>query len=183
MSVEPPELVPPKLPSHSRPLEFKAESTTAWNTAVHVLKQNLHLPYGGQPKDNSRSSGNVSGALEHGKEAIGNAATDAMNSAGPDFQSLRNDLNALTNTVTKFVSEAGSEAAKSAQQITSTVAGRVGDVASGLADKGAEMAGAATGQAKTLASELENMARRNPLGVIAGAVVVGLLIGTMGRRS
>jgi len=47
---------------------------------------------------------------------------------------------------------------------------------SDLSSKGVE-------QAKTLASELENIARRNPLGAIAGAVVLGALIGLMGRRS
>jgi hypothetical protein len=34
-----------------------------------------------------------------------------------------------------------------------------------------------------LAGELEGMARRNPMGVIAGAVVIGVLIGVFGRRS
>jgi ElaB/YqjD/DUF883 family membrane-anchored ribosome-binding protein len=38
-------------------------------------------------------------------------------------------------------------------------------------------------QAKTFASELETMARRNPLGTLAGAVAIGVLIGIMGRRS
>lgn len=144
--------------------------------------------YGGQHKDNLRggvsaAAASVADTMERGKEAIGTAAADAVNTAGSEFQSLRNDLNSLKDTVTKFVSETGSDAAKSAREITSHVAGQVGDAASGLADKGAEVAGAVTGQAKTLASELENMARRNPLGAIAGAVVVGLLIGTMGRRS
>jgi ElaB/YqjD/DUF883 family membrane-anchored ribosome-binding protein len=41
----------------------------------------------------------------------------------------------------------------------------------------------ATSQAKAFGTELENMARRNPLGTIAGAVIVGVLIGMMGRRS
>ena len=31
--------------------------------------------------------------------------------------------------------------------------------------------------------ELETMARRNPLGTLAGAVAIGVLIGIMGRRS
>jgi hypothetical protein len=41
----------------------------------------------------------------------------------------------------------------------------------------------ATEQAKTFASELESIARRNPIGAIAGAVLVGVLIGVLGRRS
>jgi ElaB/YqjD/DUF883 family membrane-anchored ribosome-binding protein len=39
----------------------------------------------------------------------------------------------------------------------------------------------ATEQAKTFAAELEGMARRNPLGTIAGAVLVGVVIGMMSR--
>ena len=63
------------------------------------------------------------------------------------------------------------------------MASDVGDVASDLADKGANIASVTTHQAKTFAAELENMARRNPLGAIAGAVMVGVLIGMMGRRN
>jgi len=45
------------------------------------------------------------------------------------------------------------------------------------------MASTAADQAKTFASELENMARRNPIGALAGAVVIGVMIGLLGRRS
>jgi ElaB/YqjD/DUF883 family membrane-anchored ribosome-binding protein len=48
-------------------------------------------------------------------------------------------------------------------------------------DTASEMAGMATQQVKTFASELEAMAKRNPLGTIAGAVVVGILIGLLTR--
>jgi hypothetical protein len=44
-----------------------------------------------------------------------------------------------------------------------------------------EMAGTASRQVTTFASELEAMAKRNPLGTIAGAVVVGVLIGLLAR--
>jgi hypothetical protein len=53
--------------------------------------------------------------------------------------------------------------------------------AAGLKESGTQIATAATEQAKTFASELENMGRRNPLGAMAGAVLVGVLIGLMGR--
>jgi bacterioferritin len=45
-------------------------------------------------------------------------------------------------------------------------------------DNAGEMAGTATQQVKTFA---EAMAKRNPLGTIAGAVVVGVLIGLFAR--
>jgi ElaB/YqjD/DUF883 family membrane-anchored ribosome-binding protein len=45
------------------------------------------------------------------------------------------------------------------------------------------VASAGADQAKTFATELENIARRNPLGALAGAVIVGVLIGMMTRRN
>ena len=141
---------------------------------------------GGRSKDSPRettgSGPSISESVSRGSDAIGAAASDAMNSAGADLQSLRADLNSLRDTVAKFVSQAGSEAAKSAREVTSNVTDQVGGVASDLAGKGAQMASAASDQAKSFASELENMARRNPIGAMAGAVVVGVLIGLLGRR-
>ena len=43
------------------------------------------------------------------------------------------------------------------------------------------MAGTASRQVTTFASELEAMTKRNPLSTIAGAVVVGVLIGVLAR--
>ena len=130
------------------------------------------------PKTNA-----VSDSLNRGKDATAGAATDAANSAGADLQAIRNDLNNLKDTLSRFMSQAGSEAVKSARQVTSNVAGQVGDVASDLANRGTQLASSAGDQAKTFAAELESMARRNPLGALAGAVAVGVLIGIMGRRS
>jgi ElaB/YqjD/DUF883 family membrane-anchored ribosome-binding protein len=148
---------------------------------------NLRSELGGaELKEGTRgavAASSISDSLSRGKEAIGGAASDAANSAGSDLQSLRNDLNSLKDTVTKFVSEAGSQAVKSAREVTSSVADQVGGVASDFAGKGAELASAATDQAKNFAGEIEYMARRNPLGAIAGAVLVGVVIGMMGRRS
>src|SRR3984893_1041040 len=133
------------------------------------------------PTGPSGDGGSVTSSLNRGKDAVGAAAADAMDSAGSDLKALRNDLNNLKDTVTKLVSQAGNEAAKSAREITSNVAGQVGSVASDMADKGADMASAATQQAKTFAAELEHMARRNPLGAIAGPGIVGVRVGMMGR--
>jgi ElaB/YqjD/DUF883 family membrane-anchored ribosome-binding protein len=46
---------------------------------------------------------------------------------------------------------------------------------------GSEMASSATAQVKTFAGEIERMARNNPLGAVAGALIIGVLIGMMGR--
>jgi len=143
---------------------------------------------GSQFKENSRDSVEAAGAaisdsIARGKDAVGVAAKDAMKSAGSDLQSLQADINGLKDTVTKFMSEAAGQAAKSAREVSSSVTTRVSDVAGDLADRGSAMAATATEQAKTFASELESMARRNPIGAIAGAVLVGILIGVLGRRS
>lgn len=83
--------------------------------------------------------------------------------------------------MTKFVSQASDQASKSVRQASNVVAGQVTDAAAGIKDTGTQLATAATEQAKTFASELESLGRRNPLGAMAGAVLVGVLIGLMGR--
>jgi ElaB/YqjD/DUF883 family membrane-anchored ribosome-binding protein len=95
--------------------------------------------------------------------------------AGFDLNTLRSDLSDLKETVAKLVSRASNEATNSAREI----AGEVGTTAKDLAERGAN---AATDHAKTLLAELENVGRRNPLGALAGAVVIGILIGMMERR-
>jgi ElaB/YqjD/DUF883 family membrane-anchored ribosome-binding protein len=76
------------------------------------------------------------------------------------------------------VSQAGGEATRTAQSVGSAVASQIGGVAS-------DMASATTEQAKTFASELENMARKNPLGTIGVTLLAGVIIGmiTRGGRS
>jgi ElaB/YqjD/DUF883 family membrane-anchored ribosome-binding protein len=74
-----------------------------------------------------------------------------------------------------------SGATRAMRDMGETVAAQARTAASGLADRGSEFATSATTHAKTFASELEAMARRNPLGTIAGALLVGVVIGMMSR--
>jgi ElaB/YqjD/DUF883 family membrane-anchored ribosome-binding protein len=150
----------------------------------HMESQGARSQFAGASNSrNPNDSTAVSDSISRGKDAVGAAAKDAMNSAGPDLQSLQVDLNGLKETVTKFMSEAADQAAKTAREVSSHVTSRVSDVAGDLADRGSAMASTATEQAKTFASEVESMARRNPIGAIAGAVLVGIMIGVLGRRS
>jgi len=48
-------------------------------------------------------------------------------------------------------------------------------------EKASEITDTATQQVKTFASELDAMAKRNSMGTIAGAVVIGVLIGFFAR--
>ncbi len=127
-------------------------------------------------------SGSISESIAHGRDVVGNAAADAVDAAAPDLQALRNDLNHLKDTVAKFIAQASSDAAKSARTTAANAAGQVGSVARDLAGKGADLASAANEQGKSLVTEVETMARNNPFRAIVGAVVVGLVIGLMGRR-
>src|SRR5580704_13155016 len=105
----------------------------------------------------------VSESLSRGKDAIGAAAGEAMTAAASDLEAIRNDLNSLKDTLARFMVQAGNETARSARDVSSSVAGQmkdavggaVGDIAGGLADKGVEFASTAGEQAKSLAAELE----------------------------
>ena len=72
------------------------------------------------------------------KEAIGSAASEAVDLAGSDLDALVRDLNGLKDTLATFLSKAGNEAMRSAR-----------DVSSGLADQG-DMAAAAAEGGKSL---------------------------------
>src|ERR1700730_18903409 len=97
-----------------------------------------------------------------------------------DLQSLREDLNTLKDTVAEFVSQAGTDAVKTARDVTSNVTSQV----SNAAEKGSDIATTASKQAKTFASDLETLGRNNPIGAMAAAMMVGgliVLIGLIGR--
>ena len=130
-----------------------------------------------QARDNGLRE-SVANSLNRGKEAVNTAAADAKEAAGVDLKALQSDLSGLKEAVSKLVSRGTDEAAKSARDIAGQMSAAAGD----LAERGANAASVATDQAKTLVTELENIARRNPLSALAGAVVVGVLIGMMERR-
>jgi ElaB/YqjD/DUF883 family membrane-anchored ribosome-binding protein len=100
----------------------------------------------------------------------GSSGRTATGDVNADLNTLRADFNNLKDTVTDYISKTGSDAIDSAKKATTDVANKASDLAS-----------AASEQAKTFASELERMGRNNPLGAIAGAVLVGVVIGLIGR--
>ena len=100
----------------------------------------------------------------------GSSGRSTTGDINADLNNLRSDLNSLKDTVTDYISKTGTDALDSAKKATTDVTNRASDLAS-----------AASEQAKTFASELERMGRNNPLGAIAGAVLVGVVIGLIGR--
>ena len=102
-------------------------------------------------------------------------------SVNEEMSKLHRDVASLRDTITRLASQVGGDAAKTLRSVSETVASQVGSAASGAADAGSELASAAKEHAKTFASELEAMSRRNPLGTIAGVLLVGIVIGMMVR--
>jgi ElaB/YqjD/DUF883 family membrane-anchored ribosome-binding protein len=100
---------------------------------------------------------------------------------GATLSQLSRDVASLKDTFARLASQASGEAAKTMRNMSEAVASQVGDVAGGVADTSSDLAASATQNVKTFASELEALARRNPLGTIAGALVVGVIVGMMSR--
>ena len=98
-----------------------------------------------------------------------------------DVSSLRADMHKMHDTLSKLVSAAGGQAAQTARNVGRAVASQATSTAGGLASTSAEVASSATAQLKTFASELEDIARKNPLGALAGALAVGIVIGLVVR--
>jgi ElaB/YqjD/DUF883 family membrane-anchored ribosome-binding protein len=104
----------------------------------------------------------------------------ARDVSSEEIDKLRGDVASLKDTLA-LASQLSSEAAKTVRGLTQSAAAQVGSAARGVADAGSELASSAKENAKTLTSELEGMARRNPLGTIAGALLVGVIIGMISR--
>lgn len=102
-------------------------------------------------------------------------------SSTEDMNRLRADLAGLKDTLTRIASHLSGETAKTVRGATQTMASHVGDAVSGAVESGSMVASSAKERATTFASELERVARANPLGAIAGALLVGVLIGLMSR--
>ena len=94
---------------------------------------------------------------------------------------LNRDVGSLKDSFTRLASQLGDVGTKTIRNVSQTVTSQIGTAAGGLVDTGSDLASSAREHAKTFASELEGMARRNPLGTIAGAVLVGVVIGMISR--
>ena len=121
----------------------------------------------------SSSSGSV-----RNEESVAGVAGASL---AEEVSSLRADMAKMHDILSNFASEAGGQAARTARNVGQTVVSRVGSTASGLANTTTDIASSATDQLKTFATELEDVARRNPLGALAGALAVGIVIGLIIR--
>jgi ElaB/YqjD/DUF883 family membrane-anchored ribosome-binding protein len=112
------------------------------------------------------------------KDGIVGATPDRL---AEDVSGLRADMTKMHETVSNFVSETGGHAARTARSLGQAVASQVGSTASSLANTGAGMGSSATEQFKAFGTELEGIARKNPLGALAGALAVGFVLGLIVR--
>jgi hypothetical protein len=139
-------------------------------------------PFGQTPQNSAEALKNDTGdAIERGRSNIADSAHAAGDNLAQDLARLRADMAKMQQTLSAFVSEIGSETARTMGGVSHSVVKEVGAAASTLADAGAELAGSAKDQAKTFASELEAAARKNPLGTLAAALLAGIVIGMMTR--
>ena len=105
----------------------------------------------------------------------------ASASVSTDYAKLQEEVAGLKDTLAKYMSNAGNDAFKTVRDAGQSVASQVSHAASDAMDAGSRMAGSASEQAKSFASDIEVMARKNPLGAMAGALAIGVLIGLLGR--
>jgi ElaB/YqjD/DUF883 family membrane-anchored ribosome-binding protein len=125
--------------------------------------------HGQSDKDTS-----IGGAIERGSSAIAEHTNRTTDELSKEVTELRAELAKMQQTVTRYASNTGSEAMKTARDVGSAVVTTV-------ENKASDLAASATAQAKTFASELETMARNNPMPTLAGTLVVGMLIGFCSR--
>jgi ElaB/YqjD/DUF883 family membrane-anchored ribosome-binding protein len=131
-----------------------------------------------QGKTTHMNSNPTSGQISHstpGHVELEHVVPDGLSE---EMSNLHRDVASLKDTFARLASQAGGEVAKTVRGMSQTV---IGSATSGVTDAGSELASATKEHAKTLTSGLEGMARRNPLVTIAGALLVGVIIGMMSR--
>jgi len=129
------------------------------------------LPTGSKP---SESAAELTSARTEPQQGPADVLGEVMGQFSRDVASLK-------DTFTRLASQLGDAGTKTVRNVSQTVASQIGSATSGMVDTGSDLASSAREHAKTFASELESMARRNPLGTIAGALLVGVIIGMMSR--
>jgi hypothetical protein len=103
--------------------------------------------------------------VQRAKENISEAAVAAREDITAELHRLSVDVVNLKDTIA---------------ELAKTLAAQVGEASTNVGD---EITSSAKNHANALVSEFETIARRNPLGVVLGALGIGMLVGLMkGRR-
>ena len=127
-------------------------------------------------------SGSVTESLRRGKDALAGAWSEAATEGSAELAALKEDLKRLEETVARLAARASDETARTMRDVSASLAGDLGDAACDLGRKGIDVAAAAADQARSLMSDLEQAARRNPLAALTGAFTIGIICGMRHRR-
>jgi ElaB/YqjD/DUF883 family membrane-anchored ribosome-binding protein len=111
------------------------------------------------------------------------STSDQTPRSSADIARLQEELASLRLTVASLMAEAKGGAAKTLRAAGDLVSHKVGAVGQAAAEKTSSVAEITAERAQGLISELEIWARRRPLSAIAGAMLAGIIIGMLGRRS
>lgn len=115
-------------------------------------------------REAAATAARVGDDIKRTKDNIAQATATARDSLGDDLRRLRDDVASLKDTVAQLAATIGAEIGEGASEI------------------GADVAASARRQANTMVEDLEDMTRQHPLGFMAGAFILGLMIGvTRGR--
>jgi ElaB/YqjD/DUF883 family membrane-anchored ribosome-binding protein len=115
-------------------------------------------------RDAAATANRVGDDLKRAKDNIAQATATAREDVGDDLRRLRDDVASLRDTVAQLAATIGAE------------------IGAGASEIGSDMAASARRQAGTMVEDLEDMTRQNPLGFMAGAFCLGLVIGIMRSR-
>jgi hypothetical protein len=145
--------------------------------------------------------GNIAKLVSKAKDdlAKGDLARDELNNVQEAIINMNNLQGNLQENIANLVAKAKDDlakgdSAKSFRDMASNVTDRVGTMVGDLAEKSPVAAAVAKDQVKSLATKttnqfksfgagLESMAHKNRFGALAGAVLVGILIGVFGVKS
>jgi ElaB/YqjD/DUF883 family membrane-anchored ribosome-binding protein len=138
-----------------------------------------------ESNDESDSDTNIASSVARAEDFTSDkppkSAGMSPDSIKDDIQSLKSDLLSLKESLASLTSTAATNTMGLASDAASKVTDTVSDAASLIAEKSSNMASVASKGAQSLSVEVEDLTRRNPLAALAGAVVIGLLIGMASR--
>jgi hypothetical protein len=94
---------------------------------THKMDQKSSRPEAQSSSGSSSSNqkpNSVGEALSRGKDALSDTANEAARSSGSDIQAIRNDLNSLKDTLSRFMSQASLQALNQLAMLRQILQGR-----------------------------------------------------------
>jgi ElaB/YqjD/DUF883 family membrane-anchored ribosome-binding protein len=161
---------------------YGKEATNAHEQSRQTRRR--HKPASAKSTVSSTASEAVNAATDAASEAY-DTAKSKVEETVERGKAIVSEATATASDTADTVSDAASAAYDTVKRKVEETAERGNAMVSEATAAASDAVETASQQIKTFASELETMTRRNPLGTLAGAVIVGVLIGMMtsSRRS